>query len=43
MEDYARAGNRVKEDVIIDEGPLDGFQHTMEPLLRSLSLTTTLK
>jgi mRNA turnover protein 4 len=43
MEDYARAGNRVKEDVIIDEGPLDGFQHTMEPLLRSLGLTTTLK
>lgn len=43
MEDYARAGNRVKEDVIIDEGPLDGFQHTMEPLLRSLGLSTTLK
>jgi mRNA turnover protein 4 len=43
MEDYARAGNRVKEDVTIDEGPLDGFQHTMEPLLRSLGLTTTLK
>jgi len=43
MEDYARAGNRVKEDVVIDEGPLDGFQHTMEPLLRSLGLTTTLK
>jgi mRNA turnover protein 4 len=43
MEDYARAGNRVKETVTIDEGPLDGFQHTMEPLLRSLGLTTTLK
>lgn len=43
MEDYARAGNIVKEDVLIDEGPLDGFQHTMEPLLRSLGLTTTLK
>lgn len=43
MEDYARAGNHVKEDVTIDEGPLDGFQHTMEPLLRSLGLTTTLK
>ncbi|CAF1226942.1 unnamed protein product [Adineta ricciae] len=43
MEDYARAGNRVKETVIIDEGPLDGFQHTMEPLLRSLGLATTLK
>jgi len=43
MEDYARAGNRVKETVLIDEGSLDGFQHTMEPLLRSLGLTTTLK
>ena len=43
MEDYARAGNRVQEDVVIDEGLLDGFQHTMEPLLRSLGLMTTLK
>ena len=43
MEDYARAGNLVKEDVILDEGALDGFQHTMEPLLRSLGLSTTLK
>jgi mRNA turnover protein 4 len=43
MEDHARPGNRFKEDIIIDEGPLDGFQHTMEPLLRSLGLTTTLK
>ncbi|CAF0975310.1 unnamed protein product [Rotaria magnacalcarata] len=43
MQDYARAGNHVKETVVIDEGPLDGFQHTMEPLLRSLGLMTTLK
>lgn len=43
MEDYARSGNRVDQTVIIDEGPLDGFQHTMEPFLRSLGLTTTLK
>ncbi|CAF4533883.1 unnamed protein product [Rotaria sp. Silwood2] len=43
MEDYARAGNHVKETVTIDEGSLDGFQHTMEPLLRSLGLMTTLK
>ncbi|UJR34296.1 hypothetical protein I4U23_021700 [Adineta vaga] len=43
MEDYARAGNRVKETVIIEEGALDGFQHTMEPLLRSLGLATTLQ
>ena len=43
MEDYARAGNRVEESVLIDEGPLDGFQHTMEPMLRALGLMTTLK
>ena len=43
VNDYARAGNRVKETVIIDEGPLDGFQHTMEPLLRSLGLMTNLQ
>ncbi|CAF0991341.1 unnamed protein product [Adineta steineri] len=43
MEDFARAGNQVKETVSIDEGSLDGFQHTMEPLLRSLGLMTTLK
>lgn len=43
MEDYARAGVRVNETVVIDEGPLDGFQHTMEPLLRSFGLMTTLK
>ncbi|CAF2907612.1 unnamed protein product [Rotaria sp. Silwood2] len=43
MEDYARAEKHVKETVIIDDGPLDGFQHTMEPLLRSLGLITTLK
>ncbi|CAM2717515.1 unnamed protein product [Rotaria socialis] len=34
IEDYARAGNRVKETVTVDEGLLDGLQHTMEPLLR---------
>jgi len=43
IQDYARSGNRVHETVVIDEGALDGFQHTMEPLLRSLGLTTTLK
>ncbi|CAF0803324.1 unnamed protein product [Rotaria sordida] len=43
IEDYARSGNHVKQTVIIDEGSLDGFQHTMEPLLRSLGLMTTLK
>ena len=32
-----------KETVVIDEGPLNGFQHTMESLLRSLGLATTFK
>ncbi|CAF4885986.1 unnamed protein product [Rotaria socialis] len=43
IEDYARAGNRVKETVTVDEGLLDGLQHTMEPLLRFSGLATTLK
>ena len=34
MEDCARAGNRVKEDIVIDEGPLDGFQHTSSKMSR---------
>jgi len=43
MEDYARPGNRVDKTVHIDEGPLVDFQHTMEPLLRSLGLPTSLQ
>ena len=43
IEDFARAGFRVQQTIEINEGILDGFQHTMEPLLRSLGLSTTLK
>ena len=36
--DYARSGNIAQEDVKISVGPLDQFQHTMEPQLRKLGI-----
>ncbi|XP_074608018.1 mRNA turnover protein 4 homolog [Acropora palmata] len=41
--DYARAGNEATCDVKIDAGPLEEFQHSMEPQLRQLGLNTALK
>ena len=41
--DYARSGNIATEDVTISAGPLEQFQHTMEPQLRKLGLHTSLK
>jgi len=41
--DYARSGNVAVEDVTIAAGPLEQFQHTMEPQLRQLGMHTTLK
>ncbi len=41
--DYARSGNVATEDVTIHAGPLEQFQHTMEPQLRKLGLHTSLK
>ncbi len=41
--DYARSGNIATEDVTIAAGPLEQFQHTMEPQLRKLGLHTSLK
>ncbi|CAH3149398.1 unnamed protein product [Porites lobata] len=41
--DYARSGNEATSDVTVDAGPLDQFQHSMEPQLRQLGLDTTLK
>jgi len=41
--DYARSGNISTEDVSITAGPLEQFQHTMEPQLRKLGLHTSLK
>lgn len=43
IDDYARRGLRVQQTITIDQGPLDEFQQTMEPLLRSLGLSTALK
>lgn len=41
--DYARSGNIAVEDAKIEVGPLEQFQHTMEPQLRKLGLHTSLK
>ncbi|KAK2176596.1 hypothetical protein NP493_653g01083 [Ridgeia piscesae] len=41
--DYARSGNVAPQTVILEEGPLEGFSHSMEPQLRQLGLPTTLK
>jgi len=41
--DYARAGTLATETVVLPEGPLEQFPHSMEPHLRSLGLPTSLK
>nr|XP_054756985.1 mRNA turnover protein 4 homolog [Lytechinus pictus] len=41
--DYARSGNVATETVTLFEGPLEDFQHSMEPQLRQLRLPTVLK
>ncbi|KZV95495.1 hypothetical protein EXIGLDRAFT_610534, partial [Exidia glandulosa HHB12029] len=49
--DFARAGNKATKDVTIDAGPImqhssdppEPFQHTMEPQLRKLGLSTRLE
>lgn len=41
--DYARAGNQAQMGVTLDEGPLEQFNHSMEPQLRQLGLPTALK
>lgn len=42
-EEFARAGNEATRTVELEEGPLDGFPHNMEPYLRKLGLPTALK
>jgi mRNA turnover protein 4 len=42
-QDHARAGFLATDDVVIQEGPLEKFPHSMEPHLRSLGLPTSLK
>jgi len=41
--DFARSGNIATDTVILKEGPLDQFSHSLEPHLRQLGLPTTLK
>ncbi|XP_075696634.1 mRNA turnover protein 4 homolog [Rhinoderma darwinii] len=41
--DFARAGNKATYGVVLDEGPLEQFTHSMEPQLRKLGLPTALK
>ncbi|KAG8569904.1 hypothetical protein GDO81_014591 [Engystomops pustulosus] len=40
--DFARAGNKAPYGVVLDQGPLEQFTHSMEPQLRQLGLPTTL-
>ncbi|GFQ70514.1 mRNA turnover protein 4 homolog [Trichonephila clavata] len=41
--DYARSGNIATEDVVLPEGPLKQFPHSLESYLRQLGLPTTLQ
>lgn len=41
--EYARSGFVATETVVLPEGPLDEFPHSMEPHLRSLGMPTLLK
>ncbi|XP_014246625.1 mRNA turnover protein 4 homolog [Cimex lectularius] len=41
--DYARSGFVATETVVVPEGPLPEFPHSMEPQLRQLGLPTSLK
>jgi len=40
--DFARTGCSTEEDVVLNEGPLEQFSHSMEPQLRQLGLPTKL-
>lgn len=41
--DFARSGNKAKQTVSVQKGPLVEFSHAMEPQLRQLGLPTTLQ
>ena len=41
--DYARSGNICQQTVMLDEGPIPEFSHSMEPQLRQLGLPTCLQ
>lgn len=41
--DFARSGNVCQQTVMLDEGPIPEFSHSMEPQLRQLGLPTCLQ
>jgi mRNA turnover protein 4 len=41
--EYARSGFTTSQDILLKEGPLEQFSHSLEPHLRSLGLPTALK
>lgn len=42
-DDYARAGFVATDSVVLPEGPLENFPHSIEPHLRQLGLPTSLQ
>ena len=43
LSDFARTGGEATEDVLLPEGPLSQFPHSIEPQLRALGMPTALK
>ncbi|XP_078584945.1 mRNA turnover protein 4 homolog [Branchiostoma floridae x Branchiostoma japonicum] len=43
LKDFARSGNTAVQTVVLFEGPLPQFSHSMEPQLRQLGLPTKLE
>ncbi|XP_048728182.1 mRNA turnover protein 4 homolog [Ostrea edulis] len=41
--DFARSGNTCQQTVLLDQGPIPEFSHSMEPQLRQLGLPTCLQ
>jgi len=41
--EYARSGFTTPESIELSEGPLQQFQHSMEPHLRQLGMPTSLQ
>ena len=42
-DDFARSGQEANEEVVLKQGPLSQFSHSIEPQLRSLGLPTKLE
>jgi mRNA turnover protein 4 len=42
-DDFARSGQEANEEVVLKQGPLPQFSHSIEPQLRSLGLPTKLE